>query len=111
MQAFSTDPCQRHLVLPRSLSARDRWKAHVLAEGWGLLHESKGEGARRKLVVWKPSRSQRSLKPSMLEGCSSDSGDGDGGVGDGGGGICVSKGVPAGGMEGGSSQGDMAEGG
>lgn len=38
-----------------------------MAEGWGLMHESTGEGDGRRLVVWKPSRSRRSLKPFMLE--------------------------------------------
>ncbi len=32
------------------------WQAHVMAESWGLMHESRGEGGRRRLVVWKPSR-------------------------------------------------------
>lgn len=51
-----------------------------MAEQWGLMHQSAGEGARRRLVVWKPSRSRRSLKPEMLEGLSSDSEEeGDGG--------------------------------
>lgn len=27
-----------------------------MAESWGLMHESTGEGGRRRLVVWKPSR-------------------------------------------------------
>lgn len=40
-------------------------------QSWGLMHESVGEGARRKLVVWKPSRGCKSLKPSMLKGWSS----------------------------------------
>lgn len=39
---------------------------HVMAEGWGLMHASQGEAERRRLVVWKPSRSRKSLKPGML---------------------------------------------
>lgn len=31
-------------------------QAHIMAESWGLMHESRGEGGRRRLVVWKPSR-------------------------------------------------------
>lgn len=65
------------MLLPRSLTSCDRWRAHVLAESWGLMHESTGEGASRRLVLWKPSRSRRSLKPSMLQGASSDSDGGD----------------------------------
>ena len=38
----------------------------MLAESWGLMHESVGAEPQRCLVVWKPSRSRRSLKPSML---------------------------------------------
>ena len=76
-QAFSSDPGQRQLVLPRALTARDRWRAHLLAEGWGLMHESTGEGAARRLVVWKPSRSRRSLKPAMLDGCCSSGSEGE----------------------------------
>ena len=44
-----------------------------MAEAWGFMHESVGEGERRKLVVWKPSRGRKSLKPSMLEGLGSSS--------------------------------------
>ena len=55
-----------------------------MAEAIGLMHESTGEAHRRRLVVWKPSRSRRSLKPSMLAGASSDS-DSDGGGGGSGG--------------------------
>ncbi|KAL4426525.1 hypothetical protein ABPG77_008383 [Micractinium sp. CCAP 211/92] len=73
LKAFSADPRQRVLVLPKSFSSRDRWKAHVMAESWGLMHESRGEGGRRRLVVWKPSRGCKTLKPSMLEGWSSSS--------------------------------------
>ncbi|KAL4458535.1 hypothetical protein ABPG75_013400 [Micractinium tetrahymenae] len=73
LKAFSADPRQRVLVLPKSLSSRDRWKAHIMAESWGLMHESRGEGGRRRLVVWKPSRGCKTLKPGMLEGWSSSS--------------------------------------
>lgn len=50
-----------------------------MAEAWGLMHESVGEADRRRLVVWKPSRGRRSLKPSMLEGLSSSDEGGEGG--------------------------------
>lgn len=70
---FANSPRERDLLLPRSLTSRDRWRAHLMAESWGLMHESTGEGANRRLVLWKPSRSRRSLKPSMLAGASSDS--------------------------------------
>lgn len=43
-------------------------QVHLMAESWGLMHESVGEGSRRRLVVWKPSSSRRSLKPGRLEG-------------------------------------------
>lgn len=77
-QAFSNDPRQRQLVLPRALSARDRWRAHLLAEGWGLMHKSAGEGGARRLVVWKPSRTRRTLKPAMAQFSDSE-GEGDSG--------------------------------
>lgn len=74
LKTFSTSPAQRTLVFPSSFSSRDRFKLHVMAESWGFMHESHGEGARRKLVVWKPSRGMKSLKPAMLEGWSSSGG-------------------------------------
>ena len=48
-------------------------QVNLLAESWGLMHESQGVGARRKLIVWKPSRCRQSLKPAMLLEASSDS--------------------------------------
>jgi hypothetical protein len=32
------------------------------------MHQSHGEGAERQILVWKPSRSKRYLKPGMLPG-------------------------------------------
>lgn len=75
LKAFSADPRQRVLVFPKTFSSRDRWKAHVMAESWGLMHESTGEGGRRRLVVWKPSRGCKTLKPGMQEGWSSSGSD------------------------------------
>ncbi|PSC71441.1 Meiotic recombination SPO11-2 [Micractinium conductrix] len=79
LKDFCNDPRQRQVAFPRSFSKRDRYKLHVMAEAWGLMHESVGEADRRRLVVWKPSRGRRSLKPSMLEGLSSSDEGGEGG--------------------------------
>lgn len=84
-------------MLPRALSARDRWRAHLLAEGWGLMHESVGEGGARRLVVWKPSRTRRSLKPEMLQAAAAHSSDSEG---EGGGGEAEVEGGNAEGMAG-----------
>ncbi|PRW60034.1 hypothetical protein C2E21_1569 [Chlorella sorokiniana] len=80
LKAFSSDPRQRQLVFPAEFSSRDRWQVHLMAEARGLMHESVGESGARRLVVWKPSRSRRSLKPSMLQGAVSDGDDGSGGT-------------------------------
>jgi len=40
------------LELPPSLNSFERAIAHEVADSLGLLHESRGEGAKRRLIVW-----------------------------------------------------------
>ncbi|GAB4821868.1 hypothetical protein N2152v2_008914 [Parachlorella kessleri] len=70
LKVFASAPQQRELAFPPSLSPSDRYKIHVVAEAWGLMHQSYGEGAERHIIVWKPSRTRRSLKASMVLGAS-----------------------------------------
>jgi hypothetical protein len=51
LKAFAGDPKQRELVLPCWLSAADRYRVHVVAESWGLCHESIGEEPDRCIRV------------------------------------------------------------
>ncbi|KIZ02928.1 hypothetical protein MNEG_5028, partial [Monoraphidium neglectum] len=47
------------ITLPEALTSSDRYRLHVVAEEWGLGHESRGEGAARAMTLWKPSRTRR----------------------------------------------------
>eukprot|EP00887_Chlorella_sp_A99_P004506 scaffold34.g4506.t1 len=67
LKAFCSAPAQRDLAFPASLSPADRHRIHVLCEAWGLMHQSVGAPPQRRLLVWKPSRARRSLKPEMLQ--------------------------------------------
>jgi hypothetical protein len=42
------------LQFPSNVDRDDRAHLHELAEALGLWHESRGHGARRRLVVWAP---------------------------------------------------------
>jgi hypothetical protein len=53
LRGFASDPARRELALPEALTASDRYHLHLVAEEFGLGHESRGEGARRAMVVWK----------------------------------------------------------
>lgn len=51
LKAFVSDPRQRDMSFPEILSAADRWKIHVVAEAWGLGHESQGLPPHRTIRV------------------------------------------------------------
>ena len=64
-QAFMQDSSKRELLFPFTLNSGERHQVHVVAEAWGLAHQSRGMGPERQLVVWKPSKSIRRTS-SML---------------------------------------------
>lgn len=65
LQLFMQDWARRELVFPPTLSATERHEVHVLADAWGLCHQSRGQGVERQLRVWKPSKAIRRA-PSAL---------------------------------------------
>ena len=68
---------KRELLFPTTLNSAERHQVHVIAEAWGLCHQSRGQGAERQLAVWKPSKpirrspsalaAQAELAPPLLE--------------------------------------------
>ncbi|XP_046352610.1 DNA-binding protein SMUBP-2-like [Haliotis rufescens] len=54
LEDFLANPDQTYLDFPASLNSHDRLVVHQLSEKLGLLHNSKGEGKDRHIVVSKP---------------------------------------------------------
>lgn len=54
IEAFVNDEVARELEFPATFNSYHRMLVHEVAEERGLVHGSKGEGAKRRIVVSKP---------------------------------------------------------
>ena len=58
---FTQDASKLELPFPKSLNSRQRFDVHSIAEKLGLVHESRGEGNDRYIVVNKPKQASKGL--------------------------------------------------
>jgi hypothetical protein len=72
---------ESELALEASLNSFERKRAHALAEGMGLGHESRGSGPQRRIFIWRPAALIAALAAAAPN--STPSGGGGGALGDG----------------------------
>lgn len=56
---FTQDASKLELPFPKSLNSHQRFDVHSIAEKLGLVHESRGEGSDRYIVVSKPKQAPK----------------------------------------------------
>ncbi|XP_031725950.1 DNA-binding protein SMUBP-2 [Anarrhichthys ocellatus] len=67
VESFLKDLSQKELQFPSSFNSHDRLLVHQIAEELGLVHESKGEGKGRCIMVARPLVSTPAERPTQEE--------------------------------------------
>ncbi|XP_075945303.1 DNA-binding protein SMUBP-2-like [Anarhichas minor] len=67
VESFLKDLSQKELQFPSSFNSHDRLLVHQIAEELGLVHESKGEGKDRCIMVARPLVSTPAERPTQEE--------------------------------------------
>ncbi|KAM6926855.1 DNA-binding protein SMUBP-2 [Lycodopsis pacificus] len=67
VESFLKDSSQKELQFPSSFNSHDRLLVHQIAEELGLVHESKGEGKDRCIMVARPLVSTPAERPTQEE--------------------------------------------
>ncbi|XP_056272980.1 DNA-binding protein SMUBP-2 [Pseudoliparis swirei] len=67
VESFRKDLSQKELQFPSSFNSHDRLLVHQIAEELGLVHESKGEGKDRCIMVTRPLVSTPAERPTQAE--------------------------------------------
>lgn len=61
---FKSDPSRQQITMPKTMTAKQRRDAHLIAEKLGLAHFSEGFGADRQLHIAKKSAAASTVRVS-----------------------------------------------